>query len=248
MRVFIRTSGWAIWSTRIARPVLPLALLAVLFHYIGIISADVFVATLLLATAFAVLAFCLGIVGYVSIWNSGDAGWRESSSGTIIGLFAICAVVAFVLFASQYPNINDVTTSRFASPIWSGAPVEETTLSQPIDLEVYRSATTRQYPIDEQTGEQMMAQAAAKMGWRKVGVVNSGAAEANHFYEARSWLGFVDDITVSRRTTERSVIVNLRSRSRYGSSDLGANSRRIEQYLVVLDELIAILPEPEVTN
>jgi uncharacterized protein (DUF1499 family) len=49
----------------------------------------------------------------------------------------------------------------------------------------------------------------------------------------------VDDVTVSTRTTARSFIVNLRSSSRFGDADFGVNSKRIEQFLLAMDELVA---------
>ena len=44
------------------------------------------------------------------------------------------------------------------------------------------------------------------------------------------WFGFVDDIVIRVRATESGSEVDLRSVSRVGRSDLGANAARIEAF------------------
>jgi len=245
MRVFIRTSGWAIWAARVARPILPLVLLSVLLHYIGVLTSAVFAACVVLAIALALLSFLLGIAGYVNIWYSGDSGWRESSSGVFVGLIAIVFVASLVFFAGRYPATNDVSTAPNVTPKWGEKISASSSQASLVDGQAFVFAETRQYKLDEQTALELISQAAKSQGWKKLDQSRSSPAELHQYFEARTLLGFVDDVTISTRTTAQLVIVNLRSASRFGEADFGANSRRIEQFLLALDELVASVPEVE---
>ena len=248
MRVFIRTSGWAIWATRMARPVLPLVLLAIALHYVGVLASSVFVACIILAIALALFSFILGLIGYISLWYSGDAGWRESTSGLLVGTVAIVFLMFMAVMSSQFPNINDVSTAPLITPIQGRANGADAPVATLIDGQKYRFAGTRQYRLDEQTALDLISQAASNMGWSKLNQTQTSAAELHQFYKAKSLLGFVDDVTISTRTTAQLVIVNVRSASRYGSGDYGANSARIENFLLTLDELVASTPERQIAD
>jgi uncharacterized protein (DUF1499 family) len=74
--------------------------------------------------------------------------------------------------------------------------------------------------------------AARAQGWR-LGKVDRDArvieASARSF-----WFGFVDDIVVRVRAGGAGSRIDIRSASRVGVSDLGANAKRIESYLAAL--------------
>lgn len=238
MRVFIRTSGWAIWAARIARPVLPLVLLAVAFHYIGVMTSPVFVAAIFVAIALALVSLVLGLIGYVSIWYSGDAGWREASSGVIVGCCAILFSAFVVVTSAQNQTSTDVSTSPATTPILLEGEVRNDLPANPVNSDLFRLASTREYRISAAEGIALVEQAANSLGWLFLDQKRSGAAELHNFYESKTLIGFKDDVTVSTRATARLLIVNVRSASRYGDGDFGTNSRRIEQFLLKLDELV----------
>ncbi|MFT6658006.1 DUF1499 domain-containing protein [Maritalea sp.] len=239
MRVFIRTSGWAIWAARVTRPILPLILLAIVFHYIGVISSPVFIASIVVAISLAIVSAIFGLIAYVRIWYSGDAGWREATSGVLVGLIAVLFVATLTYLGGQYPSVHDVSTAPNVTPTWSNQSIAEPQTADAIDPLLFQFAATRQYQLSEQAGLELVAQVAASMRWKKLGQSRNGAAELHQYFEAKTLLGFVDDVTVSTRTTARSFIVNLRSSSRFGDADFGVNSKRIEQFLLAMDELVA---------
>ena len=45
------------------------------------------------------------------------------------------------------------------------------------------------------------------------------------------WFGFKDDVVIRIQSTGGNTLVDVRSKSRVGESDLGANANRIEKYL-----------------
>jgi len=67
-----------------------------------------------------------------------------------------------------------------------------------------------------------------QMGWRVVNVdQTTGKIEA---IDKTFWFGFKDDIVVRIRPDSTGSLVDVRSVSREGKSDIGTNARRIRQY------------------
>jgi uncharacterized protein (DUF1499 family) len=50
------------------------------------------------------------------------------------------------------------------------------------------------------------------------------------------WFGFTDDIVIRVTPAQNGSIVDLRSVSRVGKSDLGANAKRINQFISAFNQ------------
>lgn len=76
---------------------------------------------------------------------------------------------------------------------------------------------------------------AKQMGWKTTTLseVDSGPNSYLNLEASATtfWFGFVDDVAISVRPNGNSVRVDVRSTSRVGVSDLGANAKRIEGFL-----------------
>ena len=85
-----------------------------------------------------------------------------------------------------------------------------------------------------QVGEAVKA-SARQMGWKTTTSSEVDAGPNSYLnLEATAttfWFGFVDDVAISVRPHGSSVRVDVRSNSRVGVSDLGANAKRIESFL-----------------
>lgn len=78
------------------------------------------------------------------------------------------------------------------------------------------------------------ASAAEAMGWRVIATdPGQGRIEA---VATTRWLRFKDDIVVRLSRVAEGVKIDVRSKSRIGRSDLGANARRIRAFLAILQE------------
>lgn len=248
MRVFIHTSSWAVWAARFARPVVPLVLLTLVLHYVGYLSSEVFVTTIGVALGLSLISMACAIIGYVRMWYNGDAGWRTAAFGMILGLVSLGVLGLFLYLDGVHPRTSDVTTASFDIPLAPNRVGQVSTPSQ-IDDEQYKGATSRQYQTSIQTFEEALNFAVAQLGWKSNGTQRLGASETLNFYVAKTLLGFKDDITVYTRETQNSVVVEVRSSSRYGQSDLGTNAKRIAAFLFIIDERIStargIIPNEE---
>ena len=146
------------------------------------------------------------------------------------------------LTADSLPYIHDVTTDTENPPLF-------------VDLVDIRNADPRtknpaDYPGKEvamqqlggypdlrpllldQTREMVFDKAKKtinSMGWELVSSVpGQGRLEAT---DTTFWFGFKDDVVIRIKTKEGKTLVDVRSKSRVGESDLGANAKRIEKYL-----------------
>ena len=71
-------------------------------------------------------------------------------------------------------------------------------------------------------------------GWEIVTSATATAAALEAQVEATetsTWFGFKDDVAIRLRSVEEGVAVDVRSTSRVGLSDLGANAKRVDAYI-----------------
>jgi uncharacterized protein (DUF1499 family) len=81
-------------------------------------------------------------------------------------------------------------------------------------------------------------QAARDMGWE---IVDADPVEGRIEATDRTlWFGFADDVVIRLATTDSGTRLDVRSKSRIGGSDVGANARRIRRYLARLDRMLPL--------
>lgn len=156
--------------------------------------------------------------------------WQLKSSLWFVLCLAPMAVgLVFVAKGIQSPPIADVTTRLDPMPEFPAnvaAASENTMEFGEAQREAHegkyahlRALRFKQPPI------QAIKNAAQSMGWQ---LIEEG--EQTLRFESRSrLLGFVDDIVVVIEPDDGAWVVNARSRSRVGVSDLGANAARIQK-------------------
>lgn len=139
----------------------------------------------------------------------------------------------------KYPLINDITTNT-ADPVAFFAPASASGVS-PDDMTYNSDFAAKQksgYPLlaplavpssPESVYSVALEIARNEMGWEVV-----GTDEESHKIQAiatTKLMKFKDDIVVSIVGTEEQSLVNMRSRSRVGRGDFGANAQRIDAFL-----------------
>ena len=80
---------------------------------------------------------------------------------------------------------------------------------------------------------------ATALGWEIVDAnLADGRVEAT---ETTKWFGFKDDVVVRlTRVTANSTILDVRSKSRVGRSDIGVNAKRIRTFTGMLNARLAV--------
>lgn len=146
--------------------------------------------------------------------------------------------------AMGVPPIHDVTTdmidppgfsaevmrARAAVPDGNGAAVDASAMAQ--QREAYPEIAYVITGIDQQHAFEGALALAREQGW-KIGRTDPQAGVIEAAAES-FWYGFVDDIVVRVRAEGSGARIDMRSVSRVGRSDLGANARRMRIYLAAL--------------
>ena len=163
-----------------------------------------------------------------------------------IGIAAAWTPFKWFLDARNSPHINDITTDTADPPqlvvtrqlrrdaqtpaAYAGASVADLQHAAYPDIQPIKLAMP---PADTFKRVDRVAEA---MGWEVVARApgdgrSDGRLEA---VDTTAWFGFQDDIVVRIRPDGAGSRIDIRSKSRVGSSDLGANARRIRDFTLRL--------------
>ena len=175
------------------------------------------------------------------------------SRGAALALLGVVAgAVPGVLFYRQYrlarsvPPINDVATDLTNPPGYVTAATNEFWKGKDMSYPAgFADSVRRGYP---DLGSLVLpiptakayglahATAMAMPGWEVTGRDSSGTGGRLEATATTAWFGFKDDVVirVAPRGTD-SAVVDMRSKSRVGKSDVGANAARIRDYFAALE-------------
>lgn len=166
------------------------------------------------------------------------APWRSA-----IGKRALFALPGTVLLLSllgggDYPPIHDITTDTSDPPVFTAAPEQRGDGSNSLEIKAdFIDAQKAAYAdlntlVTDVAVEDAFAQARATaeaLGWEiYYEDLNAGIIEA---VDTTAVMGFKDDVVIRLRTNAQGTLIDLRSVSRVGLSDLGANAARIRRFL-----------------
>ena len=168
--------------------------------------------------------------------------WRARPWVPLLALcFALAALAPPVIMLEQskkYPYIHDITTDPFDPPAFVALQAERDKSSNGSKYGGPAVAAKQQqgYPdikslvlkSSPQESVQRAIDAARSLGWQIVSSdAPTGRIEAT---DQTMWFGFKDDIVVRVRPEGTGSRVDVRSASRVGDSDLGANAARIRKF------------------
>ena len=173
--------------------------------------------------------------------------WREGAWMPVValcaGLAAAAPPIILLKRAEALPNIHDITTDPFNPPGFVTLRGVRMTVPNGVDYGGIGIAAQQQkgYPdikpaiLKAAPNEAMQRaiDAARSLGWE---VVASDAATGRlEATDTTTWFGFKDDIVVRiRPEASGGSRVDVRSASRVGSSDVGANAARVREFLARL--------------
>jgi uncharacterized protein (DUF1499 family) len=239
-------SRLAIWSLRIAVfavAVLALGIVVVRGGYLDFYTA---LTTVTAGLLLAVLAILVALAAAVAIWRAGIPGAGRTTLAFLIGLSLIAWPAALAIRASSLPMLNDVTTDPADPPRFEriaglrppGA--NPATYPGAATFALQQAAYPRIEPLlfDRPVDDAMNAavRLVTRRGWtiveqRSPGPQRDGRIEA---VARTALLGMRDDIVIRLRRAGEGTRVDIRSASRYGRHDLGANAARVDALLTDL--------------
>lgn len=200
------------------------------------------------------LGLAAAVLGLLALVLTGLGGARRvlavAVPAVVVGALVMVPPLHMRQIAASVPAIHDITTdtddppafvalsdAREAAPNALEYPGEQVARQQ---REAYPDIRTRRYPLPYEEVFPRAHEAAAAMGWQLVARErDQGRIEA---VAVTRWFGFRDDVVIRLRQDARETLVDVRSASRIGRSDLGANAGRIRDYLQRLDGLLDHAP------
>ncbi len=171
------------------------------------------------------------------------APWRKALGGSALIALPGTLLLLSLLGAGQYPRIHDISTDLQDPPVFTAAPQQRGPDSNSLDTaadtmelqaQAYPDLQTLRTAMDYDAMFDKAVQVATAMGWDiYLQDRNAGIIEA---VDTTAVMGFRDDIVIRVRTNEAGALVDLRSVSRVGVGDLGANAKRIRAFLEAVQQ------------
>ncbi len=197
----------------------------------------------LVSLPLSLLALCLCSVALVRTHGGRNPGARRRARGGIaLAVMLLAALGGLALPSAGRPLINDITTDLDEPPQFVHAATlpanRDRDLSYPGDF----AAQQRQgYPhlaplyLRRSPAEALARARSAieSLPFARITATDEEAGTIEATNESRTF-HFVDDVVVRVRPHRRGSRVDVRSKSRDGKSDMGANARRIETILSLI--------------
>jgi uncharacterized protein (DUF1499 family) len=212
-------------------------------------ALSVFAAALLLAG----LALLLAAAAAVEMWNTGRRGVAPAVTGAALALLLLAYPAFLTLKATTLPRINQVTTDFRSVPnymISSKAREARGAWTPPAPSPEVEAAQRAAYPriqpmlvdLEPEQAYRMALRIAKDLGWRIVDANPPnlrGEAEAHIDATDRTlFFNFVDDIAIRIRAAGAKTQIDLRSASRIGRHDFGANAKRAQRFIDAVQESV----------
>ncbi|MGB9206545.1 MAG: DUF1499 domain-containing protein [Pseudolabrys sp.] len=231
------------------------AAISVIIVRSGLLEIVPALATFAAALVFAGIAILFAFASFVVIWRQGTGGLGRALLALFLGL-ALLAYPAYLgTRAWRLPAISDVTTDTTNPPRFDVLarlrPRGRTDYPGPAVAALQRTAYPDVIPLDLDVPTKIAYDATlalvTKRKWyigdtrpptlaRRDGVIEAVARTPI--------MGFRDDVVIRITPVGQGARVDMRSASRFGNHDLGANASRIRSLLGDIDEVISSAPEP----
>lgn len=251
-----RTVHEGLWARRMALFFVQLLILTVLLHRFGSLATPAALNLFAVSVGGLVLAIVVALVGIVRIWFGGQIGAAQAFAAIAIALVGLALPLYYFSQFFLLPRLNDVETTprqpmqftqlaaqrpadanRIVEPDLAAAELQEKAYPDLRPMELERSATETFDIVHE---------AVKRIGWTIV--LNEPPGEQPGRIEATDRtmiMGFTDDVLVRVTGDDTHAFIDVRSASRYGMHDLGANADRIR---ALFAEVKAALEKGEKTG
>jgi len=163
---------------------------------------------------------------------------RALASRALFTLPGVLLLLMLLGGRGDYPPIHDISTDTIDPPQFSAALERRGRDSNSLEidpevvsaqLEAYPDIVTLVTPQSLELAYSRALNAAHQLGWEVYrDDLNAGYIEA---VDSTAIMGFKDDVVIRVRTNADGTILDIRSVSRVGVSDLGANAARIRRFI-----------------
>ena len=207
-----------------------------------------------LGTAFTGSKFGLvaGVVALVLlaiqvIFKRKTVSLASAAIAVIFSAIAIALPLGMMTTAKNVPPIHDISTDLVNPPQFAAIAPLRADAPNPVEYAgaeaaeqqrtAYPDLQTLTYSQSKPELVEASKQAVENLGWELVNTdADKGIVEAT---ETTAWFGFKDDVIIRVTDNDSERLVDIRSKSRIGKSDLGKNAARIHALIEELDSVLS---------
>lgn len=195
----------------------------------------------IVAATFVLACLVLAVSLAVAAWqrSTAPAAKRAALTAALISLLPVIGIGSQLVLGSRVPAIHNISTDVADPPRFDRIASIRTSEHNPhsydssalaaLQQAAYPNIATHYTTMTQQDAHRRALATARQLGWDIVHEDSSaGVIEASE--TTRLW-NFTDDVVIRIRQQDGRTAVDLRSVSRVGRSDLGANAKRIERFL-----------------
>ena len=245
----------AVWSSRLGLFAFAVAALSIIIVRSALLEIVPALATFAAALVFAGLAILLSFAAFIVIWRQGLPGLGRALLGLFLGL-ALLAYPAYLgTRAWMLPAISDITTDTANPPRFDVLarlrPRGRNDYPGPAVAALQRAAYPDLAPLELDVPPKVAYDAALALVTKRKWFVGDARtptlARRDGVIEAVARtpiMGFRDDVVIRVTPIGQGTRVDMRSASRFGTHDLGANASRIRSLLEDIDDTVGSAPEP----
>ena len=245
----------AIWSSRLGWFAIAVAVLSIIIVRSGLLELVPALATFAAALVFAGIAILFAVAAFVVIWRQGLGGLGRALLGLFLGLSLLAYPAYLGTRAMRLPQISDITTDTTNPPRFEVLarlrPRERTDYPGPAVAALQRAAypdvASLELGVPAKVAYDTALALVTKRKWfigdsrpptltRRDGVIEAVARTPI--------MGFRDDVVIRVSPGGQGTRIDMRSASRFGTHDLGANAARIRSLLEDIDDAVTATPEP----
>jgi uncharacterized protein (DUF1499 family) len=219
-------------------------------HRFGVIDFGIARQGLTLATFLAPVVVIIGLAGlYHARSSKGRRGWPLALAGMGGAVLVAGFIAALLSTAKSLPMIHDITTDTDDPPAFEavlalrGPGTNDPAYAGPSIAQQQKAAYPDIQPhhtdLTPAAAFEQALRAARALKWQVVAATPASDEAAGRIeaVDTTLWFGFKDDVVIRIRPTSEGSVVDVRSASRIGLSDLGANAMRIRRFLAVFDDV-----------
>jgi uncharacterized protein (DUF1499 family) len=235
-----KTVHEGLWARRMALFFVQLLILTVLLHRFGSLATPAAMNLMAVSIGGLFLAIIVAVVGLVRIWFGGQIGAAQAFTGIAIALVGL-AVPLF--FLSQYfllPQLNDIQTTRQAMEFKQLAAMRPADANRIVEPDLAAAEEREKaYPdirpmeLERSVTEtfDIVHEAVKRLGWTIVLSEPPDGDQPGHIEATNRTMimGYTDDALIRVTGDDAHAFIDVRSVSRYGKHDLGANAGHIRE-------------------
>src|SRR5690242_5768952 len=245
----------ALWSSRLGLFAFVVAMLSIIIVRSALLEIVPALATFAAALVFAGLAILLAFAGFVVIWRQGRSGLGRALLGLFLGLMLLAYPGYLATRALKLPPISDISTDLANPPRFDALarmrPPGRLDYPGAAVATLQRSAYPDIAPLELDVPIKTAYDAALALVTKRKWTIADSRAPAPGRREAlieavarTPIMGFRDDVVIRMVPLGQGTHIDMRSASRVGTHDFGANASRIRSLFEDIDDVVSSEPEP----